>query len=371
MERIRRPKEEFIRRVGETFTTAVRASMDEEKASESARRTREEYRGLSNDALADILIKRAARKTAVEGAASGLGVTGLEVVAAAPVPEPTHKAAAATGGVALLLGDIAYTTRVQVQLLLEIAKVYGCPFGRDDEDDVWLVFKAAVGLKGTERVGAYGRFVFTEAARKQFRRLLRNGIRHAVQEQVMKIAGPRVARFLGEKSVLRLVPLANAGIGYAFNGRTTRAVGRWAKVKAKVRASAFGQVKRIEAEEPEALVWVLPVIFYVGTADDRLTDNVLTLYSQTSKRMPLNEEQLRWVEELIDDEGLPRIFAKEFPKIASEQARKALYDLALTTAAVNLKPQKEHDACLSELAGYLKLEHGGSDLRDKVRYFER
>ncbi len=352
MERIRRPKEEFVRRVDETFTTAVRASMDEEKASASARRTREEYQGLSSDALADILIKRAVRKTAVEGAVSGLGVTGLEILAATPVPEPTHKVAAATGGVAMLLGDVAYTTRVQVQLLLEIAEVYSCPFERDEEEDVWLVFKAALGLKGTERAGSYGRFVFTEAARKQFRRLLRTGIRHAVQEKVTKIAGPRVAKFLGEKYVLRLVPLANSGIGYALNSRTTKAVGRWAKVKAKVRASAFEQVKRIEAEEPEALAWVLPVIFYVGTADDRLTDNVLTLYSQTSKRMSLNEEQLRWVEKLIDDEGLPRLFAKELPKISSEQARKALYDVAVTTAAVNLKPQKEHEACLSKLAGY-------------------
>ena len=115
----------------------------------------------------------------------------------------------------------------------------------------------------------------------------------------------------------------------------------------------------------------MPVIFYVGTADDKLTENVLTLYSQTNKRMPLNEEQLQRVEELIDDEELPRSFAAELPKIGSEKARKALYDVALTTAAVNLKPREEHEACLSELAGYLGIEYGKSDLKNKVRYFER
>ena len=364
-------KDEVGRRVGETFTTAVRASMDEEKAASNAQRAREKYQGLPSDALADILIKQAARKTAVEGAANGLGVSGCEVLVATPVPEPTHKAAAATGVVALLLGDVAYTTRVQVQLLMEIAEVYHCPFEPDDEEDIWLVFKAALGLKGTERVGSYGRFIFTETARKQFRKLLRTGIRRAVQERVMKIAGPRVAKYLGEKYVLRLVPVANIGIGYAFNSHMTKSVGKWAKVKAKVRASAFKQVKLIEAEQSAALVWVLPIIFYVGTADDKMTENVLTLYSQTNKRVPLKDEQLQRVEELIDNEELSRIFAAELPKISSEKSRKALYDVALTTAAVNLKPQKEHEVCLSELAESLRVEYSRSDLKYKVRYFER
>ncbi len=371
MERIRQSKEEVARRASETFITAVRSSMNEEKASSNARRARQKYRGLSSDALADMLIKQATRKTKWEGAVTGLGVTGTEALVAVPVPEPTHKAAAVTGGAALLLADIAYTTRVQVQLLLEIAEVYGCPFERDDEEDVWLVFKAALGLKGTERVGTYGRFIFNEAARKQFRKLLRTGIRRAVHERVVKIAGPQVAKYLGERYVLRLVPLFNAAVGYAFNSRTTKSVGKWAKVKAKVRASVFKQVKRIEAEEPEALVWVLPIMFYVGTADNKLTENVLTLYSQTNKRMPLNEEQLQRVEELIDDEELPRIFAIELPMISSEKARKALYDIALTTAAVNLKPRKGHEVCLAELASDLGIEYSEAGLKDKVRYFER
>ncbi len=170
---------------------------------------------------------------------------------------------------------------------------------------------------------------------------------------------------------MRLVPMANIGIGYALNGHITKSVGKWAKVKAKVRASAFKQVKRIEAEESAALVWVLPIIFYVGTADDKLTENVLTLYSQTKKRLPLNNEQLRRVDELIDNEELHRIFAAELPKISSEKAQRALYDIALTTAAVNLESQEEHELCLSELAGCLGAEYSRSDLKDKVRSFKR
>ncbi len=62
---------------------------------------------------------------------------------------------------------------------------------------------------------------------------------------------------------------------------------------------------------------VISLIFYVGTADDKMTENVLTLYSQTNKRIPLNKEQLQRAEELIDDEELSRVFAVELPKISS------------------------------------------------------
>lgn len=367
-DKIRRIKEEVVTRAGQTFASAVRAAMNLERATADAQKVREKYRGLPSDALADILIKRAARKTKWEGAANGLGVTGFEVVVVAPAPEPSHKVAVSAGVVALLLADLAYATRVQMQLLLAIAELYSCPFDGDDEEDIYTVFKAALGLKGTELVGSYSQFIFTKAARKQFRKLLRTGIRRGVQDWVIKIAGPKIGRYLGEKYVMRLVPVVNVGLGYAFNNRVTKSVGKWAKVKAKVRSSAFKQVKRIQEEEPEALVWVLPVIFHVGTADDMLTDNELTIYSQINKRLPLNEEQLRRVELLNNDENLPNIFAEELQQIGSEKARKALYDVAVTTAAVNLNPQKEHEDCLAELARCLKIEYSELDLKERGRY---
>jgi hypothetical protein len=79
-----------------------------------------------------------------------------------------------------------------MQLMLAMAALYDCPLDPDDEDDAYVIFKAALGLKGTERVGSYGRFIFAETARKQFRKLLRTGVRRAVQDFVVKAAGPRI-----------------------------------------------------------------------------------------------------------------------------------------------------------------------------------
>jgi len=102
-----------------------------------------------------------------------------------------------------------------------------------------------------------------------------------------------------------------------------------------------------------------------------LTDNLLTLYSQTKKRTLLSEEQLKRVEQLIDDEDLSDVFESEFPKIKNMEVKKALYDIALTSATVNLKPQKEHEICLSELAKDLGIEYSERDLKKKLNYLKR
>ncbi len=170
---------------------------------------------------------------------------------------------------------------------------------------------------------------------------------------------------------MRVIPLLNAGIGYAFNGRVTSNVGKWAKVKAKVRASAFKQVARISGEDPEARVWVLPIMFHMGTAEGNFTENVLTLYSQTNKRLMLNTEEEISVERLIDDEQLPLIFADRLARVCSAAGRGALQDIAVTTAAVSLHPTQEQQDCLQQLAGWLNVEYSPANLDEKVRFLQR
>lgn len=369
-DRVNKAKRELLERAGETVASAVQRSMSSGKAHDAVASVRQRYRGVPDDRLADLLIRSATRRTQWEGAANGLGVTGCGMVLAAPVPDPIHKTAAGLGAVGLLLTDLAFVTRIQMQLILSLADLYRCPLDPDDEEDVWIVFKAALGLKGTERIGTFSRYVFTETARKQFRKLLRTGIRRAIQELVIKIAGKQVGRYLGEKYVMRLIPVANAGIGYAFNREVTKAVGRWGKVKAKVRCSAFECVEGLRDCDSSILVWVLPVIFYVGTADDRLTDNVLTLYSQTAKRLDLDEDQLHFVEQVIDNDDLLEMLKDGLSQGQPPAARELLYELALTTAAVDLTSIPELEACLTEVAHALSVTKMESDLSQRIKQFQ-
>jgi hypothetical protein len=185
-------KNSLRQRLEGVFLQAIRQGLNDEKAQRSASEAKSKYPGLTRDALADVLIKRATNRTGMAGAASGATITGCETLVAVPVPEPSHKIAAASGVVASIAGDMAFSTAVQMRLLQEIGHIYGCPFDEDDEEDVWVVFQAAQGLKGVEKMGAYARFIFTETAKKQFRALLRTGIRRGLQNQVIKVAGRKV-----------------------------------------------------------------------------------------------------------------------------------------------------------------------------------
>lgn len=348
----------------------VRGMLNDEKASAAAGRVREKYPGMPSDTLAAALIKRAARKTAVEGASNSVGVTACEAILVAPVPEPAHKAAAGATAVGLLLGDMTYVTKLQMQLLLEIGEVYECPFRKDDEDDVWIVFKAALGVKGTERVIAVGHFLVAEIARKQFRKLLRTGIRRASQQYLIKLGGRQVAKYLSERYVMRLIPVLNVAIGASVNHIITKKVGYWAVVRARIRASLFTSLKHLYQSEPRALSLVQPMVFFVGTSDGEITDNILSLYAQISRR--LEEYGAEFSESAAMIEGdTATMIAEACRSLEEESVRKIVFDIALITAASTLKATEEILQCLHDISAYLRIPFEKEDLRSAIKHIKR
>ena len=355
----------------QAFHTAVMAALNEHKAAARAASVRTKFPGMPKDALAQILTKRATRKTVIEGAGNGAAVTALEGTLASP--EPASKTLVLTGIGALLTADIAFTTKVQMQLLLEIGEIYECPFSKDDEDDVWLILKTAFGLRGTEKVSSYGRFIFTEAAKKQFRALLRrHGVRRAAQQAVAKIAGKQVAKYVSEKALMGLIPVANAAFGAWFNRRVTRAVGKWAKVKAKIRASTFASIDALNQSDRTAAIWILPLIFHVGTADDQLVDNTVTLYAQASNRLILTNQEIAEVEGLTDAEDFNLLFDSGMKNLVNDEVKRELLNIAVTTAAATqLYFSDVHHRSIERLSKSMGVAYCTDDLHKKIAYLRR
>lgn len=350
----------------------VRKGLSDDKARQRADEVRSKYPGLTRDALADVLIKRATKRTGAAGAASGLAITGCEALLVAPVPEPSHKVAAASGIVASITGDLTYATVVQMRLLQEIGHIYECSFDEDDEEDVWLVLQAAQGLKGVEKAGSYVSFIFTETARKQFRAALRTGIRRTVQLKVIKVAGPRVGRLLAEKYVMRAVPLLNIGIGFTFNRWFTKRVGQWAKVRARIRSGMFRTVDKLKLHDAQVAALTLPIIFHVGTSADKLTDNTLTLYAQTAKRLKLTDDEVAAMSQLNEDQDLEDLLSRISARIECQQIRSLLFEVALITAAASrLEFVEEHHQCLVRLSDGLKVKYSKTDLTTKIAAFKQ
>ena len=362
-------KNTIIKSIQETFLKLVRIGLDDKKSYERVVKLKSQYTGLPKDALCNILIKRAKRKTTSEGVCNGAAITACEVTIPTTGGGSTAPAIAAV--IACVLADVSYTTTIQMKLITDITQLYECPFSKENEDDVWFIFKCALGIKGTEKVGGYVRFIFTETARKQFRKLLRTGIRRALQKRLTKIAGKRIGRYLGEKYVLRLVPIVNMFMGGYFNHRVTKSVGKWTKVKAKVRSSTFKQIDLLNGLDSKEKCWVLPLIFTVGTSDDKLTDNILSLYVQSQERLNLNEEQIKIVEEVVNEEQIDDKIKSILSDIQNEEVKSALLDIAVTSAAVNINPTKKQIAYLTEVANWLGLEYEKKMLENKVKYFKR
>jgi hypothetical protein len=260
-----------------------------------------------------------------------------------------------------------------MQLLLEIGQIYECPFSKDDEDDVWLIFKAALGIKGTERVGAYGRFIMTEMAEKQFRKFLRDqGRRRAAQEALRRIAGRQIAKYLSEKILLRLVAVANAVFGFWFNRSVTRKVGKWAKVKAKIRASTFQSIDELQKVDRGAAVLALPVIFLAGIHNGDVNENVVTLYAQASSRLELSSEEVEEIEQMSDAENLEVKVHERLNGLESSRAKSALMNIGVTAAAASsLKFDGEKHACLLRLGDALGVHYSREQLEQKIDHLRK
>lgn len=366
-------KEKIVGKATHKVPAIVKALLNDEKALEKARDVENKYKGLPKDAIADKLIKHASRKTKFAGAINGAGVTGCEAVIANPtVPEPSHKIVAGSGIVALLMADLSYTIKVQVQLLLEIGHVYDCPFDSNDEDDAWIVFKAALGLKGAENIGRWGQIVFAETARKQFRKLLRTkGMRAALQKTITKIAGSKVGRLLGEKYIMRLLPVINMVIGYNFNRAMTNHIGKWAKIKAKVRSSTFKKIDYISLEDPNANIYVLPIIFFVATSDNKLTDNELMLYSKALSRLNVSEKDMEDVMRIIDNDDISEILDNELKKVKTKKIKDALFDIAITVSVINLKLNEDRKDAVKNIAKMFGINYSESQIINRLQYIRK
>ena len=191
------------------FVSVIKLALKSKPSQERIDKLKSKFKGLPRDDIADILIKRAVRKNTVHGAINGAFITGAEVVARLPIPHPVGKALAIFGTGAAIVEDATFSTKTQMQLILDLSEVYDCSYDTDDEDDVWLIFKIGLGITGSEKAAKYAGLVFSETAKKQFRVLLRLRTGRAkLQALAIKVAGKQVGNLLAEKYVMKLVPFA-------------------------------------------------------------------------------------------------------------------------------------------------------------------
>jgi hypothetical protein len=85
----------------------------------------------------------------------------------------------------------------------------------------------------------------------------------------------------------------------------------------------------------------------------------------------LSREEQERVESINNSENLNDRISEGMRQLATEEARKGLYELAIATAAVNLEPTSEHSDCLKALAASIGIPFDGDALQQRIHYFRR
>jgi uncharacterized protein (DUF697 family) len=191
-----------IRRRGPAVVTAVEA-------------LRREHPGRSPERLAHAAVTRRAARLAGSGALSAL-----------PAMLPGPGTAVEVGAA---LGDVSLLTAAQVELVLQIAHIYGRP--PDDHDarrlDVLMVHGMDVGAVRLRRGGAVEAMGVTYR-REELHGTPADALSRLIAGRLAAEVAVRLARRRAHVILGREIPLIGIGVAAGYNLQSTRAIGRGA-----------------------------------------------------------------------------------------------------------------------------------------------
>lgn len=211
---------------GEWFLKLVRQTFQDYYERANYEYFRAKYPGADDDTLIKKLTEVAAKNAAILGGIVGATVSADEIATLVTGAEggiglPANVAIAVTA----IAAELIALTRIQLQLVANIAKIMQVPLDPDDPEDILIIFAFAVGGSVAEAAG--------KAGMKVGGKLTKIGIQNTIKKEFLKCL-KNIARKLGykllQKTIIKYaVPLVSIGIGATWNYAATRSVSKIAK----------------------------------------------------------------------------------------------------------------------------------------------
>ena len=158
--------------------------------------------GIGPDDLARRIVRRKALKCGLVGAA-----TGVPGVLALPATIPA---------------DLIATWRIQIVMVVAVARVYGhTATSTDLKTDILLVMAGDAATEALKRVGI-------EVGKSVTKKFIDRVVTREVMKKIWAIVSRKIITKAGEKSLVsftKMVPLVGAPIGFLFNWPAARVVG--------------------------------------------------------------------------------------------------------------------------------------------------
>jgi uncharacterized protein (DUF697 family) len=315
-------------RDGTWFRRAVAAHVKKHHATIGPGHWDKLYPGLAPEQRADRQIARVAQKAAATGACASLGTSAGELVSffteglAAPIGVP-----AAMLSMALEAG---YTALLQIDLVCDLASIYGVPFDANDVGEVATLFGLALEVDVKEKRKSDG--IEENDAPK--------GLTAKLIELEDGDVATRIGRKMLEESVVKnIVPVVGMAISARWNYVATRKLAATARKYIRYRRAlrhALGKLRLTSVTEPALLVegaWLLATVD--GEAGhEEVMAIALILDALPQDRRPTLEPQQQPLQlgKMLDDDE--EKWFDELPRAAPEM-HGALLDVLYLVAATD------------------------------------
>jgi uncharacterized protein (DUF697 family) len=219
---------------GQWFIALVRASFRAYYEKAHYEYFKAKYPGADDDGLIEKLTSVAARNAAILGGIVGAAVGADEIAALAELGITLPANLAIAG--AAVAGELILLTRIQLQLIANIAKIMRVHLDPDDPEDILLIFAFAVGGSVSEAAGKEGMKIGGHLTKVAVKKTINKEVLKKLREIALKLGYKLLQRTI----IKYAVPLASIGIGAVWNYVSTQTVAKIAKKHFKERKKRNG-----------------------------------------------------------------------------------------------------------------------------------
>jgi hypothetical protein len=235
---------------GEWFASFVKWMLESYSKQVDAEYIKKKYPGAGPVNQSKKAIAIASKYAAVAGGLSAAAVTAAELSIGGTAGLDLPVAIPVIG--ASIMGDVAFTTRLQLRCVYDLSVIHRAPLSMSDVEDCYFIFLSALGIKMEEMGGNVVKAVGPKVVQYNVRKLLRSGLRGALQALIKKIAGSAIAKKLTEKVLLRvLVPGLSIPISSSLNYAFTRQMLGVANTQMRRRGAVIEPLMRLFHHAPE------------------------------------------------------------------------------------------------------------------------
>ena len=225
----------------------------------------DKYQGVPADGIVDERIKMASRYAALEGGLSAAAYTGA--VAATVGSAGGASPLTVPAGLATLMLDLTYITRLQLRLAYDISVLYRVPVNPSDPDDMWKLIRVAFMIKGGELARGSVTKSVPFVVRPLVKRFYSKGVLTAAKSL------PIVGKYLLQRNVIKIgIPVVGVPLSVVLNRYTTMVAGRHARTVFRNEARVIELAEKLNkrSEHPQLMLWVA---WLVITADNKTGDD--------------------------------------------------------------------------------------------------